>query len=34
MLEGLDDEGVLSTGAAEGRVLVTHNIQDFPAMGS
>jgi hypothetical protein len=29
-LEGLDDEAVLALGAAEGRILVTHNIADFP----
>lgn len=31
-LEGLDDEDVLATGAAELRILVTHNIRDFPGI--
>jgi predicted nuclease of predicted toxin-antitoxin system len=31
-LEGLDDEQVLATAAAEQRILVTHNIRDFPAI--
>jgi predicted nuclease of predicted toxin-antitoxin system len=29
-LEGLDDEDVLTLAAEEGRVLVTHNVADFP----
>lgn len=28
--EGLDDEDVLALAAEEGRVLVTHNVADFP----
>jgi predicted nuclease of predicted toxin-antitoxin system len=28
--EGLDDEGVLTLATAEGRILVTHNVADFP----
>lgn len=31
-LEGLDDEEVLATACAEQRILVTHNIRDFPAI--
>jgi predicted nuclease of predicted toxin-antitoxin system len=31
-LEGLDDQEVLTTAAAERRILVTHNIRDFPAI--
>jgi predicted nuclease of predicted toxin-antitoxin system len=31
-LEGLDDDEVLSLASAEERVLVTHNIRDFPAI--
>ncbi len=29
-LEGLDDEDVLALASAEQRILVTHNIRDFP----
>ena len=29
-LEGLDDDEVLSVAASEQRILVTHNISDFP----
>ena len=29
-LEGLDDDDVLALAAAEERILVTHNIRDFP----
>src|SRR5215211_9069959 len=29
-LEGLDDEDVLALGAEDGRILVTHNVADFP----
>jgi predicted nuclease of predicted toxin-antitoxin system len=31
-LEGLDDEDVLALAATEGRILVTHNVRDFPAI--
>lgn len=31
-LEGLDDEAVLAMAAAEERILVTHNVRDFPAI--
>jgi predicted nuclease of predicted toxin-antitoxin system len=31
-LEGLDDNEVLALAAAEERILVTHNIRDFPAI--
>jgi hypothetical protein len=31
-LEGLDDEDVLATAAGEQRILVTHNIHDFPSI--
>lgn len=31
-LEGLDDEEVLALAASEQRILVTHNIRDFPAI--
>lgn len=31
-LEGLDDEEVLAMGVAEQRILVTHNVRDFPAI--
>ncbi len=31
-LEGLDDDDVLALAAAEERMLVTHNIRDFPAI--
>ena len=31
-LEGLDDDDVLALAAAEERILVTHNIRDFPAI--
>lgn len=30
MLEGLDDESVLALAYEDRRVLVTHNIRDFP----
>ena len=29
-LEGIDDAEVLALAASEGRILVTHNVQDFP----
>lgn len=29
-LDGIDDHEVLALSTAEGRVLVTHNVQDFP----
>ncbi len=32
VLEGLDDEQVLSLAAEDQRVLITHNIRDFPAI--
>ena len=31
-LEGLDDDEVLWLASAEERILVTHNIRDFPAI--
>jgi hypothetical protein len=31
-LEGLEDEDVLALASAEERILVTHNIRDFPAI--
>lgn len=31
-LEGLDDESVLTLAAEEQRILVTHNIADFPSI--
>ena len=31
-LEGLDDDEVLALAAAERRILITHNIADFPAI--
>lgn len=31
-LEGLDDEDVLALASVEQRILVTHNIRDFPAI--
>ena len=31
-LEGLDDDDVLALAAAQERILVTHNIRDFPAI--
>jgi predicted nuclease of predicted toxin-antitoxin system len=31
-LEGLDDDDVLALAAADGRILVTHNVRDFPAI--
>jgi predicted nuclease of predicted toxin-antitoxin system len=29
-LEGLDDDEVLALATSEGRILVTHNVADFP----
>jgi hypothetical protein len=29
-LEGLDDEDVLALASEDGRILVTHNVADFP----
>jgi predicted nuclease of predicted toxin-antitoxin system len=31
-LEGLDDENVLALAYEDGRILVTHNIRDFPGI--
>jgi hypothetical protein len=31
-LEGLDDDEVLSMACVEERILVTHNVRDFPAI--
>jgi hypothetical protein len=31
-LEGLDDEEVLALASVERRILVTHNIRDFPSI--
>jgi len=31
-LEGLDDDDVLALATNEGRILVTHNVRDFPAI--
>jgi hypothetical protein len=31
-LEGLDDEEVLALATTERRVLITHNVRDFPAI--
>ena len=31
-LEGVDDDDVLALAAAEERILVTHNVRDFPAI--
>jgi len=31
-LEGLDDDDVLALATAEQRILVTHNVRDFPAI--
>jgi predicted nuclease of predicted toxin-antitoxin system len=31
-LEGLDDDEVLALAVAEGRILVTHNVRDFPVI--
>jgi predicted nuclease of predicted toxin-antitoxin system len=31
-LEGLDDESVLALAAEEQRILITHNIADFPGI--
>jgi predicted nuclease of predicted toxin-antitoxin system len=31
-LEGLDDEEVLALAATDERILVTHNVRDFPAI--
>jgi predicted nuclease of predicted toxin-antitoxin system len=30
-LEGLDDDEVLALAAQQGRILVTHNVSDFPS---
>ena len=31
-LEGLDDEDVLALAVEDGRILVTHNVADFPEL--
>lgn len=31
-LEGLEDDDVLALAAEQGRILVTHNVSDFPPM--
>ena len=31
-MEGLDDEEVIALAAEEQRILVTHNIRDFPSI--